>query len=87
MRRTWACGTRGSRGERKHLITPDDARTFANLTCTASARLVVLYSSHVCDFFCFTLLLLFLVVFFLRYTVGESGMGPASVFDLYFWGS
>ena len=47
---------RGSRGERKHSITPGDARTFANnpnLTCGASARLVNLYSSYVCDFVLF----------------------------------
>ena len=30
--------------------------------------------------FCFVLLLLFIFVFFLRYTVRESGMGPAPVF-------
>ena len=29
---------RGSRGERKHSITPGDMRTFANPTCGASAR-------------------------------------------------
>ena len=37
-----ACGTGGSRGKRKHLIAPGDARTFANPTCSASARLVSL---------------------------------------------
>ena len=50
LRRTWAYGTGGSRGERKHSITPGDARTFANPTCDASARLVDLYSSYVFDF-------------------------------------
>ena len=76
---------RGSRGERKHSIRPADAWTFANPTCGASARLVDLYSSYVCDFcFCFALLLLFLFVFFLRYTIGEPGMGPAPVFILFF---
>ena len=46
---------RGVERERKHSITPGDARTFANPTCGASARLVNLYSSFVCDFvlFCF----------------------------------
>ena len=34
--------------------------------------------------FCFALLLLFLCVFFLRYTVGGSGMGPAFVSILFF---
>ena len=69
------CGTGGSRGERKHSITPGDARTFTNPTCGASAGLVNLYSSYVCNF-----VALFLFVFFLRYTVGGSGMGPAPVF-------
>ena len=40
---------------RNHSITPDDARTFANLTCGASARLVDLYRSYVCDFVLFCL--------------------------------
>ena len=34
--------------------------------------------------FCFALLLLFLCVFFLRYTVGGSGMGPAFVSIFFF---
>ena len=50
LRRTWACGIGDSRGERKHSITPGDARTFANPTCGASARLVSFFSSYVCDF-------------------------------------
>ena len=33
---------RGGRGERKHSITPGDARTFANPTCGASVRLLIL---------------------------------------------
>ena len=33
---------RGSRGERKHSITPGDAKTFDNPECGASARLVSL---------------------------------------------
>ena len=37
-----------------------------------------------CDLVLFALLLLFLCVFFLRYTVGESGMGSAPVFILFF---
>ena len=41
---------RGSRGKRKHSIAPGDARTFANPTCSASARLVNLYSNNVDDF-------------------------------------
>ena len=40
------CGTGGSREERKHSITPGDARTFANPTDDVSARLVNLYSSY-----------------------------------------
>ena len=57
---------RGSRGVREHLITPGDARTFANPTCGASARVVDLCSSCVCDFVSFAFLLLFLFVFSLR---------------------
>ena len=57
---------RGSRGEREYLITHGDARTSANPLCGASARLVDLYSSYVCDFVLFAFLLLFLFVFFLR---------------------
>ena len=34
----------------QHSIAPGDARTFVNSTCSASARLVKLYSSYVCDF-------------------------------------
>ena len=48
-------GTGGSRGERKHSITSGDARTFAHPTCGASARLVDLYRSYVCDFVLFCL--------------------------------
>ena len=48
-------GTGSSRGERKHSIAPGDARTFANPTCGASARLVILYSSYVCAFISFCL--------------------------------
>ena len=55
LRRTWACGTGGLREERKHSIAPGDARTFANLTCGASARLVNLNSDYVCDFVLFCL--------------------------------
>ena len=54
LRRTWASGTGGSRGERKHSTAPGDARTSVNPMCNASARLVKLYSNHVCDF-CFVL--------------------------------
>ena len=50
LRRTWASGTGGSRGERKHSTAPGDARTFVNSTCSASARLVKLYSNYVCGF-------------------------------------
>ena len=50
LRRTWASGTGGSRGERKHSTAPGDARTFVNPTCNSSARLVKLYSKYVCDF-------------------------------------
>ena len=45
----------GSRGERKHSIAPGDARTFVNPTCSASARLVKLYSNYVCGFVLFCL--------------------------------
>ena len=55
LRRTWACGTGGSREERKHSKAPGDARTFVNPTCNASARLVKLYSNYVCDFVLFCL--------------------------------
>ena len=44
---------RGVERERKHSITPGDARSFANPTCGASARLVNLYSSYVCVQFYF----------------------------------
>ena len=47
--------TGGSRGERKHSTAPGDARTFVNPTCSASARLVKLYSNYVCDFVSFCL--------------------------------
>ena len=70
---------RGAEARRKHSITPGDARTFAILTYGASARLVDLYSSNVCDF---ALLLLFSFVFLLRLIIGESGMGPAPVLYL-----
>ena len=71
-----SCGTGGSRGERKHSITPGDVRTFANPTCGTSARQVDLYSSYACDFilFCFVAAVF---VFFLQFTIGEFGMGPA----------
>ena len=62
LRKTWAFGTQGSRGERKHSIASGDARTFANPTCGASARLVNLFSSYVGISFRFALLLLFLRV-------------------------
>ena len=45
----------GSRGERKHSIAPGDARTFVNPTCSASARLVKLYTNYECDFVLFCL--------------------------------
>ena len=80
--RTWACGTRGSRGERKNSIMPGDARTFVNPTCGASARLVDLYSNYVVRYFCFAFLLLFFFVFFLQHTIGKIGMSPAPVLFL-----
>ena len=46
---------RGVERERKHSIAPRDARTFVNPTCSASARLVKLYSNYVCDFVLFCL--------------------------------
>ena len=83
----------GVERERKHSITPGDARTFANPTCGASARLVNLYCSYVCNLLCFALLLLFLTVFFLRYTVRRGvRYGACSCFYyfhfyfyFYFW--
>ena len=51
----WVYGTGGPSGERKHSIAPGDARTLANQTCGTSARLVNLYSSHVCDLVLFYL--------------------------------
>ena len=56
-----APGGRG--GERKYLTTPGDARTSANPTCGASARLVDLYSSYVCDFILFCLFSLIFICF------------------------
>ena len=79
----WAYGTEGSRSERKPLITPDDARTSANPTCSASARLVDLHSSYVCDFVWFAFLLLLLIVFFLQYR--RFRYGVQLVFCFYFW--
>ena len=59
-----ASDTGGSKGERKHSTAPGDAWTFANPTCSASVRLVKLYSNYVCAIlFCFASLLLFLGVF------------------------
>ena len=52
---TWTCGTRESRGKRKHSITPDEAWTFSNPTCGTGTRLVDLYSSYVGDFDLFCL--------------------------------
>ena len=64
LRRTWASGIGGSRGERKHSTALGDVRAFVNPTCSASARLVKLYSSYVCKFYlCFASLLLFLGAF------------------------
>ena len=73
--------------ERKHSITPGDARTSANPTCGASARLVNLYSNYVCDFVLFCLVaVVSICLLFLRYTVGpESGMGPDPVLHFYFY--
>ena len=55
LRRTWASGTGGSRGKRKHSTAPGDARSFVNPTCSASSRLVKLYSNYLCDFVLFCL--------------------------------
>ena len=52
---------RGVERERKHSITPGDARTFANPTCGASARLVNLYSSYLCVQFYFMICLVAVV--------------------------
>ena len=72
---------RGS--EREPLITPGDARTSANPTCSASARLVDLHSSYVCDFVWLAFLLLLLIVFFLQYR--RVRYGVQLVFCFYFW--
>ena len=64
------------------LITPGEARTSANPTCSASARLVDLHSSYVCDFVWFAFLLLLLIVF--SCNIGESGMGSSSCFVFIF---
>ena len=84
MRRTWACGTGGSRRERNHSITPGDARTSANRTCGVSARLVDLYSSYMCDFFLFRLFDAVSICFLpaIDDIIGEPGMGPAPVIFL-----
>ena len=70
LRRTWACGTGGSRRERKPSITPGDARTSTDLTCGASARQVDLCISYVCNFvlFCFfaIVFICFLPVIYIR---------------------
>ena len=55
MTAAWASGTGGSRGERKHSTAPGDTRTFVNPTCSASARLVKLYSNYACDLVLFYL--------------------------------
>ena len=47
----------------RHSIEPGDARTFANPTCSASARLGNFYSTHVCDF----VLLCLVAVVFMRF--------------------
>ena len=76
-------GTEGSRSERQPLITPGDARTSANPTYSANARLVDLHSSYVCDFVWFAFLLLLLIVFFLQYR--RVRYGVQLVFCFYFW--
>ena len=43
-------------------MKPSDERNFANPTCGASARLVDLYISNVCDLVWFAFLLLFLLL-------------------------
>ena len=52
-------------------ITPGDARIFANPTCGASARLVDLYSSYLCDLvlFCLFTVAYTVFVFFLHYSI------------------
>ena len=92
LRRTWASGTGGSRGERKHSIAPGDARTFVNPACSASARLVKLYSNYVCDFVlcCFAAVVCrcFLALIYrrgVRYSTRDSPSCiylPLSLFDL-----
>ena len=62
------------------------ARTFTNPTYHgASARLVDLYVVACAILLCFACLLLFLFVFLMRYTIGESGMGGPLLFYFYFW--
>ena len=71
---------RGLRWERKYSIKTGDARTFASPTCGASARLVDLYSSYVCDFVLFCLVAIASFYFLPTiHHIGESGMGPATI--------
>ena len=83
LRRTWACGPGGSIEERKHSITPGDARTFANPMCGASARLVTLYSSKVCDFVLFCLVAVVFICFLPAIYRRGVRYGASSCF--YFW--
>ena len=81
--RTWACGTGGSRGGAEILDNAwrrvDFRQPNVRHQREASEFVQKLQRAIL---FCFALLLLFLFVFFLRYTIGESGMGPAL-----FWGA
>ena len=52
----------------------------SNVRRQREASEVVQYLRVCVVLFCFALLLLFLFVFFLRYNVGETGLGPAPVF-------
>ena len=51
--------------DRKHWITPGDARTSANPTRGASARLVNLYSNCVCEVFSLCLFAVVFICYFL----------------------
>ena len=67
----------------RHSIAPGDARTFANPTCSASTKLVNLYSNYVCDF----VLLCLVAVVSMRFlpAIYRRGvnMGPAPYFTLF----
>ena len=75
------------RGAKRGAEALDSARRradFRQSNVQASARLVNFTVITCAVLFVCALLLLFLCVFFPRYTVGEPGIGPAPVFILFF---